>query len=45
VSGLVTRSPLATREATAATGLPVLAPAVLADGAAVHLVAREPVMT
>jgi hypothetical protein len=45
VSGLVTRSPLATREATAATGLPVLAPAVLADGAAVHLVAREPVLT
>jgi hypothetical protein len=44
VSGLVTRSPLATREATAATGLPVLAPAVLAGGAAVRLVASESVV-
>jgi hypothetical protein len=44
VSGLVTRSPLATREATAATGLPVLAPAVLAAGAAVRLVASESVV-
>jgi hypothetical protein len=44
VSGLVTRSPLATREATAATGLPVLSPAVLAGGAAARLVAREPVV-
>lgn len=44
VSGLVTRSPLATREAMAATGLPVLSPAVLAGGAAIHLVAPEPVV-
>jgi hypothetical protein len=44
VSGLVTRSPLATREATAATGLPVLSPAMLAGGAAVHLVAPAPVV-
>lgn len=44
VSGLVTRSPLATREATAVTGLPVLSPAMLAGGAAVHLVASEPVV-
>jgi hypothetical protein len=44
VSGLVPRSPLATREATAATGLPVLAPAVLAGGAAVRLVASESVV-
>jgi hypothetical protein len=44
VSGLVARSPLAAREATAATGLPVLSPAVLAGGAAVHLVAPEPVV-
>jgi hypothetical protein len=45
VSGLVTRSPLATRETTAATGLPVLSPAALAGGAAVHLVAPEPAVT
>jgi hypothetical protein len=44
VSGLVTRSPLATREATAATGLPVLSPAALATGAAVALVAPAPAM-
>jgi hypothetical protein len=44
VSGLVTRSPLATREAAAATGLPVLSPAVLAGGAAARLVAPEPVV-
>jgi hypothetical protein len=44
VSGLVTRSPLATREAAAATGVPVLSPAVLARGAAVLLVASEPVV-
>lgn len=31
ISGLLTRSPLATREATAATGLPVLSRAELAD--------------
>lgn len=45
VSGLVTRSPLATRETTAATGLPVLSPAALAGGAAIGLVAPEPVVT
>jgi hypothetical protein len=44
VSGLVTRSPLAAREATAATGLPTLSPAALADGAAIRLVAAEPVL-
>jgi hypothetical protein len=44
VTGLVTRSPLATREAAAATGLPVLSPAALANGAAIHLVAPEPVV-
>jgi hypothetical protein len=44
VSGLVTRSPLATGEAAVATGLPVLSPAALASGAAVDLVAPEPAM-
>jgi hypothetical protein len=44
VSGLVSRSPLAARETTAATGLPVLSPASLAGGAAVHLVASAPAM-
>jgi len=44
VSGLVTRSPLATRETTAVTGLPVLSPGDLADGAAVRLAAPEPVV-
>lgn len=39
VSGLVTASPLATREAAAATGLPVLTPAELVGGAAVDLLA------
>jgi hypothetical protein len=39
VSGLVTASPLASREAAAATRLPVLSPAQLADGAAVDLLA------
>ncbi|MCD9194328.1 DUF1611 domain-containing protein [Streptomyces albireticuli] len=39
VSGLVTAGPLAAREAAAATGLPVLSPARLADGAAVDLLA------
>jgi hypothetical protein len=37
VSGLVTASPLATREAAVATGLPVLSPLELAQGAAVAL--------
>lgn len=37
VSGLVTASPLAGREARAATGLPVISPAQLAGGAAVDL--------
>jgi hypothetical protein len=45
VSGLVTRSPLAAREAAAATGLPVLSPAVLADGAAIRLASPEPVLS
>jgi hypothetical protein len=43
ISGLVTRSPLAAREAAAATGLPVLSPVQLADGAAVDLLAERPV--
>jgi hypothetical protein len=43
VSGLVTRSPLATGEAAMTTGLPVHSPAALAGGAAVRLVAPEPV--
>jgi hypothetical protein len=42
VSGLVTASPLATREAAAATGLPVLTPAELVGGAAVDLLAGVP---
>ncbi|HEY2202865.1 MAG TPA: DUF1611 domain-containing protein [Pseudonocardia sp.] len=42
VSGLVTASPLATREAAAATGLPVVTPAELAAGAAVDLLADVP---
>lgn len=37
VSGLVSASPLAAREAAAATGLPVLTPARLAEGAAMDL--------
>jgi hypothetical protein len=41
ISGVVTASPLAAREACAATGLPVLSPAELADGAAVDLL-RSP---
>ncbi|GAA1909808.1 DUF1611 domain-containing protein [Streptantibioticus ferralitis] len=39
VSGLVTASPLAAREAAAVTGLPVLSPAQLAEGAALDLLA------
>lgn len=39
VSGLVTASPLAAREAAAATGLPVLSPEELARGAALDMVA------
>jgi hypothetical protein len=42
VSGLVTASPLATREAAAATGLPVYNPGELAGGIAVDLLARVP---
>lgn len=37
ISGLITTSPLAAREAAAVTGLPVLSPAALAQGAAVEL--------
>lgn len=39
ISGLVTASPLASRETAAATGLPVLSSAELTDGAAVDLLA------
>jgi hypothetical protein len=39
ISGLVTASPLASRETAAATGLPVLTPGELAGGAAVDLLA------
>jgi hypothetical protein len=42
ISGLVTASPLATREAAAATGLRVLNPGELAGGAAVDLLAGVP---
>ena len=41
VSGLLTRSPLASREAHQVTGVPVLSPAELAGGAAVDLLVRE----
>ncbi|HEY4006989.1 MAG TPA: DUF1611 domain-containing protein [Pseudonocardia sp.] len=41
VSGLVTASPLATREAAETTGLPVLTPAELAGGGAVDLLAER----
>lgn len=41
ISGLVTASPLASREAVAATGLPVLSPVELAEGAAVDLLVPE----
>lgn len=41
VSGLITASPLASREAEAATGLPVLSPSQLAGGAAVDLLAER----
>jgi hypothetical protein len=43
ISGLVTASPLASREAGAATGLPVLSPTQLAAGAALDLLAQQPV--
>jgi hypothetical protein len=39
---LVTASPLASREAAAATGLQVLTPSELAGGAAVDLLANVP---
>jgi hypothetical protein len=42
ISGLVTASPLASREAAMATGLPVLTPGELAGGAAVDLLANVP---
>jgi hypothetical protein len=42
VTGLVTASPLASREAAEATGLPVLSPAELAQGAAVELLRHLP---
>lgn len=42
VSGLVTASPLATREAAAATGLPVYTPGELVGGIAVDLLAQVP---
>jgi hypothetical protein len=45
VSGLVARSPLASREASKAAGLPVLSPAALAAGAAIELVVPEPALT
>ncbi|WP_269856094.1 DUF1611 domain-containing protein [Streptomyces sp. RPT161] len=41
VSGLITASPLASREAAAATGLPVLSPTQLAGGAAVDLLTER----
>ena len=40
VSGLVSRSPLASREAAATVGLPVLSPRSLADGAALEIAGR-----
>jgi hypothetical protein len=39
ISGLVSRSPLASREAAQDVGLPVLSPQALADGAALELLA------
>jgi hypothetical protein len=42
ITGLVTASPLATREAAAAVGVPVLSPAELAAGAALDLLADVP---
>ncbi|HEY1966673.1 MAG TPA: DUF1611 domain-containing protein [Pseudonocardia sp.] len=45
ISGLVTASPLATREAEAATGLPVLSPSKLINGAAENLVREAPTAT
>jgi hypothetical protein len=41
LSGLVSRSPLASREAAAAVGLPVLSPRSLADGAALELIGES----
>lgn len=41
VSGLITTSPLATREAAAVTGLPVLSPSSLAEGAAMDLLSAD----
>jgi len=42
VTGLITASPLASREAATVTGLPVLSPAELAQGAAVDLLRYAP---
>jgi hypothetical protein len=44
ISGLVSRSPLAAREAETATGLPVISPWSLAEGAVLELLAGEPVL-
>lgn len=41
ISGVITASPLAAREASAITGLPVLSPAVLVEGAAVELLTAQ----
>jgi hypothetical protein len=41
ISGLITASPLASREATEMTGLPVLSPTALSDGGAMDLLAPE----
>jgi hypothetical protein len=45
ISGLISASPLASREASEATGLDVLSPAALANGAAVDLLTRDVVPT
>lgn len=41
ISGLITASPLASREAAQITGLPVLSPSALSDGAAMDLLAPD----
>ena len=43
ISGLITASPLAVREAAAVTGLPVMSPAALAEGGASELLAHAAV--
>lgn len=42
ISGLITASPLASREAAAITGLPVISPSAFADGAAADLLMAPP---